>query len=54
MAELRGRTAVITGGLTGQGREIARALAAAGGQKAEGNIWIPFEPVTRENMKDYK
>ena len=33
---------------------LETALAMVGGQKAEGNIWIPFEPVTRENMKDYK
>ena len=33
---------------------LATALAMAGGEAAEGNIWIPFEPVTRDNLQDYK
>ena len=37
MAELTGRSAVITGGLTGQGLAIARALAAAGANVAVGS-----------------
>ena len=37
MSYLRGRSAVITGGLTGQGFEIAKALAAAGANVAVGS-----------------
>jgi ribose transport system substrate-binding protein len=33
---------------------LATALAMAKGEKAEGNIWVPFEPVTLANMQDYK
>ena len=33
---------------------LATALSMAAGEKAEGNIWIPFEPVTAANMQDYK
>ena len=33
---------------------LQTALAMAQGQKAQRTIWIPFEPVTRENMQDYK
>ncbi|AUH33036.1 sugar ABC transporter substrate-binding protein [Paracoccus tegillarcae] len=33
---------------------LQTAVAMAGGQPAERNIWIPFEPVTRENMADYQ
>ena len=37
MSYLKGRSAVITGGLTGQGFEIAKALAAAGANVAVGS-----------------
>lgn len=37
MSELRGRSAVVTGGLTGQGLAIARALAGAGANVAVGS-----------------
>lgn len=33
---------------------LQTAVAMAGGAAAERNIWIPFEPVTRENMADYQ
>lgn len=33
---------------------LQTAVAMAGGEVAERNIWIPFEPVTRENMADYQ
>ncbi len=38
MKPLRGKSAVITGGLTGQGLEIAKALAAAGAHVAVGSF----------------
>jgi 3-hydroxybutyrate dehydrogenase len=38
MTYLKGRAAVITGGLTGQGLEIARALAKAGANVAAGSF----------------
>ena len=37
MKPLEGRTAVITGGLTGQGLEIAKALAQVGAHIAVGS-----------------
>lgn len=33
---------------------LQTAVAMAGGAAAERNIWIPFEPVTPENMADYQ
>ncbi|MBA4491717.1 sugar ABC transporter substrate-binding protein [Paracoccus sp. S1E-3] len=33
---------------------LQTAVAMAGGASADRNIWIPFEPVTRENMADYQ
>ncbi|NHF73457.1 sugar ABC transporter substrate-binding protein [Paracoccus sp. 12-3] len=33
---------------------LQTAVSMAGGTPAERNIWIPFEPVTRENMGDYQ
>ncbi|MFD1797839.1 sugar ABC transporter substrate-binding protein [Paracoccus aurantiacus] len=33
---------------------LQTAISMAGGTPAERNIWIPFEPVTRENMGDYQ
>ncbi|MFV0358994.1 sugar ABC transporter substrate-binding protein [Tropicimonas sp.] len=33
---------------------LQTALSMAGGAEAEGNIWVPFEPVTQENMQNYK
>ncbi len=33
---------------------LQTALALASGQPAERNIWIPFEPVTPENMSNYQ
>jgi ribose transport system substrate-binding protein len=40
---------------TGQGEQAVRAaVAAAGGEKIEPEHWIPFEPVTPQNMADYQ
>jgi ribose transport system substrate-binding protein len=40
---------------TGQGEQAVRAaVAAAGGEKIEPKHWIPFEPVTPQNMADYQ
>ena len=33
---------------------LETALTMAKGEKAEANIWVPFEPVTPENMQKYK
>ena len=33
---------------------LQTAVAMAGGDSADRNIWIPFEPVTRENMAEYQ
>ncbi|WP_254604320.1 sugar ABC transporter substrate-binding protein [Leisingera sp. ANG59] len=33
---------------------LQTAVSMAGGTPAERNIWIPFEPVTRENMAEYR
>lgn len=33
---------------------LETALSMAAGNAAEGNIWVPFEPVTAENLQDYK
>ena len=33
---------------------LETALAMAKGEKAEANIWVPFEPVTPDNMQKYK
>ncbi|MDP5307853.1 sugar ABC transporter substrate-binding protein [Paracoccus spongiarum] len=33
---------------------LATARSLAAGQPAEGNIWVPFEPVTPRNMQDYQ
>ena len=33
---------------------LATAVSMAGGASAQPNIWIPFEPVTQENLADYK
>lgn len=33
---------------------LQTAVAMAAGENAERNIWIPFEPVTRENMAEYQ
>ena len=33
---------------------LQTAVAMAGGDSADRNIWIPFEAVTRENMADYQ
>lgn len=33
---------------------LSSAVTMAGGGKVEGNIWIPFEPVTKENMAQYQ
>ena len=33
---------------------LQTAVAMAGGDSADRNIWIPFEPVTRENMAGYQ
>ncbi|MFV0386815.1 sugar ABC transporter substrate-binding protein [Paracoccus sp. (in: a-proteobacteria)] len=33
---------------------LQTAVSLAGGADADRNIWIPFEPVTRENMADYR
>ncbi len=40
---------------TGQGeRAVKAAVAAAAGETVEAEHWIPFEPVTPENMADYQ
>ena len=33
---------------------LQTAVALADGKRADRNIWIPFEPVTRENMTEYQ
>lgn len=33
---------------------LETALSMAGGKPAEGNIWVPFEPVTADNLQDYQ
>ena len=33
---------------------LSSAVAMTKGDKVEGNIWIPFEPVTKENMAQYQ
>jgi ribose transport system substrate-binding protein len=33
---------------------LTTAVSMVKGDKAEGNIWIPFEPVTKENMAQYQ
>ena len=33
---------------------LQTALALAGGETVPGNIWVPFEPVTPENIHDYQ
>ena len=39
---------------TGQGEQAVKAaVAAANGEKIEAEQWIPFEPVTPENMAQY-
>ena len=40
---------------TGQGEQAVKAaVAAAAGEKIEPEHWIPFEPVTPQNMADYQ
>ena len=40
---------------TGQGEQTVKAaVAAANGKQIESEHWIPFEPVTPENMADYR
>jgi len=33
---------------------LSSAVAMTKGEKVDGNIWIPFEPVTKENMSQYQ
>ncbi len=33
---------------------LATALSMAAGETVENTIWVPFEPVTAENLQDYK
>ncbi len=40
---------------TGQGEQAVKAaISAAAGEKVEPENWIPFEPVTLENMAEYQ